>query len=126
MSIPLYRPLATGCQTRIRGARKNLGHRVGRFLGWVNQAARIDVNRMVLDAPLTEAGQRSAAETLQRYDQRVTTASRRTPYRRPRFESDGAWKRSGTTAESPARELKLVLEYLERAGVWGVGASTRH
>jgi DGQHR domain-containing protein len=34
-----------------------------------------------------------------------------------RFESEGAWKRSGTTADSLARELKLALEYPEGAGV---------
>src|SRR5919106_1730195 len=34
-----------------------------------------------------------------------------------RFESDGAWKRSGTTVDSLARELKLALEYPEGAGV---------
>jgi DGQHR domain-containing protein len=34
-----------------------------------------------------------------------------------RFESDGAWKRAGTTVESLARELKLALEYPEGAGV---------
>ena len=34
-----------------------------------------------------------------------------------RFETDGAWKRSGTTADSLARELKLALEYPEGAGV---------
>jgi DGQHR domain-containing protein len=34
-----------------------------------------------------------------------------------RFESEGAWKRSGTTVDSLARELKLALEYPEGAGV---------
>jgi DGQHR domain-containing protein len=34
-----------------------------------------------------------------------------------RFESEGAWKRVGTTVESLARELKLALEYPEGAGV---------
>ena len=34
-----------------------------------------------------------------------------------RFETDGAWKRSGTTVETLARELKLALEYPEGAGV---------
>ena len=34
-----------------------------------------------------------------------------------RFESEGAWKRAGTTADSLARELKLALEYPEGAGV---------
>ncbi len=34
-----------------------------------------------------------------------------------RFESDGAWKRAGTTVETLARELKLALEYPEGAGV---------
>ena len=34
-----------------------------------------------------------------------------------RFETDGAWKRSGTTVDSLARELKLALEYPEGAGV---------
>jgi DGQHR domain-containing protein len=34
-----------------------------------------------------------------------------------RFETDGAWKRTGTTVESLARELKLALEYPEGAGV---------
>ena len=34
-----------------------------------------------------------------------------------RFETDGAWKRAGTTVESLARELKLALEYPEGAGV---------
>jgi DGQHR domain-containing protein len=34
-----------------------------------------------------------------------------------RFESDGAWKRTGTTVDSLARELKLALEYPEGAGV---------
>ena len=34
-----------------------------------------------------------------------------------RFETEGAWKRSGTTVESLARELKLALEYPEGAGV---------
>ena len=33
-----------------------------------------------------------------------------------RFETEGAWKRSGTTVESLARELKLALEYPEGAG----------
>jgi len=33
-----------------------------------------------------------------------------------RFESEGAWKRQGTTVESLARELKLALEYPEGAG----------
>ena len=33
-----------------------------------------------------------------------------------RFETEGAWKRSGTTVESMARELKLALEYPEGAG----------
>src|SRR6476620_12391145 len=34
-----------------------------------------------------------------------------------RFETDGAWKRSGTTVDTLARELKLALEYPEGAGV---------
>jgi DGQHR domain-containing protein len=34
-----------------------------------------------------------------------------------RFETDGVWKRSGTTVDSLARELKLALEYPEGAGV---------
>lgn len=34
-----------------------------------------------------------------------------------RFETDGAWNRSGTTVDSLARELKLALEYPEGAGV---------
>ena len=34
-----------------------------------------------------------------------------------RFETDGAWKRGPTTADSLARELKLALEYPEGAGV---------
>jgi DGQHR domain-containing protein len=34
-----------------------------------------------------------------------------------RFVWDGAWKRSGTTVETLARELKLALEYPEGAGV---------
>jgi DGQHR domain-containing protein len=34
-----------------------------------------------------------------------------------RFETEGAWKRAGTTVESLARELKLALEYPEGAGV---------
>src|SRR6478752_5227938 len=34
-----------------------------------------------------------------------------------RFESDGAWKRAGTTVDTLARELKLALEYPEGAGV---------
>ena len=34
-----------------------------------------------------------------------------------RFETEGAWKRSGTTVDSLARELKLALEYPEGAGV---------
>ena len=34
-----------------------------------------------------------------------------------RFETEGAWKRSGTTVESLVRELKLALEYPEGAGV---------
>ena len=34
-----------------------------------------------------------------------------------RFETEGAWKRAGTTADSLARELTLALEYPEGAGV---------
>jgi hypothetical protein len=34
-----------------------------------------------------------------------------------RFETEGVWKRDGTTVESLARELKLALEYPEGAGV---------
>ena len=34
-----------------------------------------------------------------------------------RFESDGAWKRSGTTVESLTKELKLALAYPEGASV---------
>ncbi|MEQ1759755.1 MAG: DGQHR domain-containing protein [Vicinamibacterales bacterium] len=34
-----------------------------------------------------------------------------------RFETDGAWKRSGTTVDSLARELKLALQYPEGAGL---------
>ena len=34
-----------------------------------------------------------------------------------RFESEGVWKRAGTTVDSLARELKLALEYPEGAGV---------
>jgi hypothetical protein len=33
-----------------------------------------------------------------------------------RFETEGAWKRSGTTVDSLARELKLALEYPEGIG----------
>jgi DGQHR domain-containing protein len=33
-----------------------------------------------------------------------------------RFETDGAWKRQGTTVESLAKELKLALQYPEGAG----------
>jgi len=33
-----------------------------------------------------------------------------------RFESEGAWKRTGTTVETLTRELKLALEYPEGAG----------
>ncbi|MEQ1897942.1 MAG: DGQHR domain-containing protein [Vicinamibacterales bacterium] len=34
-----------------------------------------------------------------------------------RFETEGAWKRSGTTVDTLARELKLALEYPEGAAV---------
>src|SRR5256885_830445 len=34
-----------------------------------------------------------------------------------RFETEGAWKRGGTTVDTLARELKLALEYPEGAGV---------
>src|SRR6476661_8778099 len=34
-----------------------------------------------------------------------------------RFETDGAWKRAGTTVDTLGRELKLALEYPEGAGV---------
>jgi hypothetical protein len=34
-----------------------------------------------------------------------------------RFETEGAWKRGGTTVETLAKELKLALEYPEGAGV---------
>jgi hypothetical protein len=34
-----------------------------------------------------------------------------------RFETDGAWKRSGTTVESLAKELRLALQYPEGAVV---------
>ena len=34
-----------------------------------------------------------------------------------RFETEGAWKRTGTTVDALARELKLALEYPEGAGV---------
>jgi DGQHR domain-containing protein len=34
-----------------------------------------------------------------------------------RFETEGAWKRGGTTAESLARELRLALQYPEGAAV---------
>src|SRR5438093_8794615 len=34
-----------------------------------------------------------------------------------RFETDGLWKRGGTTVDSLTRELKLALEYPEGAGV---------
>jgi DGQHR domain-containing protein len=34
-----------------------------------------------------------------------------------RFETEGAWKRTGTTVDTLARELKLALEYPEGAGV---------
>jgi hypothetical protein len=34
-----------------------------------------------------------------------------------RFESEGAWKRSGTTVESLAKELRLALQYPEGAAV---------
>src|SRR6185503_12788428 len=34
-----------------------------------------------------------------------------------RFETDGAWKRSGTTVESLAKELRLALQYPEGAAV---------
>src|SRR6187455_1971209 len=34
-----------------------------------------------------------------------------------RFETDGAWKRGGTTVDSLARELKLALQYPEGSGL---------
>jgi DGQHR domain-containing protein len=34
-----------------------------------------------------------------------------------RFETDGAWKRQGTTVDTLAKELKLALQYPEGAGV---------
>jgi DGQHR domain-containing protein len=34
-----------------------------------------------------------------------------------RFETDGAWKRQGTTVDSLAKELRLALQYPEGAGV---------
>jgi DGQHR domain-containing protein len=34
-----------------------------------------------------------------------------------RFESDGAWKRAGTTVDGLAKELRLALQYPEGAGV---------
>jgi hypothetical protein len=34
-----------------------------------------------------------------------------------RFETDGAWKRSGTTVDSLAKELRLALQYPEGAAV---------
>ena len=34
-----------------------------------------------------------------------------------RFETDGAWKRSGTTVESLTKELRLALQYPEGAAV---------
>jgi DGQHR domain-containing protein len=37
-----------------------------------------------------------------------------------RFETDGAWKRTGTTVEALTRELKLALEYPEGAGISGI------
>ena len=38
-----------------------------------------------------------------------------------RFESEGVWKKTGTTVDSLARELKLALEYPEGAGSDGKG-----
>jgi DGQHR domain-containing protein len=35
-----------------------------------------------------------------------------------RFETDGAWKRSGTTVDSLAKELRLALQYPEGAAVY--------
>ena len=34
-----------------------------------------------------------------------------------RFETDGAWKRQGTTVDGLAKELRLALQYPEGAGV---------
>ena len=34
-----------------------------------------------------------------------------------RFETEGAWKRGGTTVESLTKELKLALQYPEGAAV---------
>ena len=34
-----------------------------------------------------------------------------------RFETEGAWKRSGTTVDSLAKELRLALQYPEGAAV---------
>ena len=34
-----------------------------------------------------------------------------------RFETDGAWKRQGTTVDALAKELRLALQYPEGAGV---------
>ena len=34
-----------------------------------------------------------------------------------RFESEGAWKRTGSTVDALAKELRLALQYPEGAGV---------
>jgi hypothetical protein len=34
-----------------------------------------------------------------------------------RFETEGQWKRSGTTVESLAKELRLALQYPEGAAM---------
>ena len=56
--------------------------------------------RLTDDAPLTGAGFEFAS---QRGDLR--------------FETEGAWKRSGTTVDSLAKELRLALQYPEGAAV---------
>src|SRR5919112_1786024 len=40
-----------------------------------------------------------------------------------RFESEGAWKRTGTTVDSLSKELRLALQYPEGAAVCGKGGT---
>ena len=104
------------------------------FVNYLKQIARIfesGVERpQVLDRSATalRAFIRVAPDVIQQIDQQHAD---RTDYRAIgrviapwgrrigalRFETDGAWKRQGTTVDTLAKELRLALQYPEGAGL---------
>ena len=104
---------ADGVALRVRVERPQVQHPVGDGAARL-RPGRPDVMRAVEQQHAERTDYRAIGRVIAPWGRRIGAL---------RFETDGAWKRQGTTVDGLAKELRLALQYPE--GRWTVGDSSR-